>query len=90
MSEERVDVERGESRSERIAIYRTADAERILGERTARLAEEAMFGVEGAIESAEKAVSAGELSESALAELRDIHRRIRQRAMSTSPQGRLI
>ena len=90
MSKERLDIERAESPHERIAIYRTDDAERVLGERTARLAEQAMFNVEGAIDAAEKAVSAGELPKDVLLELREIHTRIRQRAMSTSPQGRLI
>jgi hypothetical protein len=79
------DLDRGE-----ISIYRPAEAERVLGEKAARLAEEVMFNLEGAIESADRAVREGEMSEAVARELREIHARVRQRALATSPQGRLV
>jgi hypothetical protein len=75
---------------ERIAIYRSTEIGRVFAEKVARLAEEIMFNLEGAIGAAEQAVRAGEMSEDIVSELRDIHALVRQRALGTSPQGRLV
>lgn len=75
---------------EKISIYRSGDAGRAFGEKGARIAEEIMFNVEGAIEAAREAVAAGEMPEGVVRELRDIHTLVRQRALGTSPQGRLV
>lgn len=76
--------------SERISIYRAGEAGRVFAERTARVAEEIMFNLEGAISAADDAVRAGEMSEDVPQELRDLHSLVRQRALGTSPQGRLV
>lgn len=90
MDDERRSLERIDSPAEPIAIYRPAEAERIYDEKAARLAEEVMFYLEGAIDAGARAVRAGELPEDALRELRDIHTQVRQRALSSRPQGRLV
>lgn len=90
MSDDRPKIEPIDLASGEISIYRPDEAERVLGEKAARLAEEVMFSLEGAIESTDKAVREGQLPESVAHELRDIHTRVRQRALGTSPQGRLI
>jgi hypothetical protein len=73
-----------------IRVYRPAEAGRVFAEKTARLAEEVMFSLEGAIGAADEAVRAGELPEDVARELREIHTHVRQRALGTSPQGRLV
>jgi hypothetical protein len=75
---------------ERIAIYRQGEAGRAFSERVARIAEEVMFNLEGAIAAADAAVRGGEMSADVLRELRDLHALVRQRALATSPQGRLV
>jgi hypothetical protein len=75
---------------DRIAVYRQKDAGRVFPERTARLAEEVMFNVEGAIAAVDAAVSAGEMPARVAQELREIHVMVRQRALGMSPQGRLV
>jgi len=49
-----------------------------------------MFNVEGAIGAVDKAIAAGEMTEDVARELREIHALVRQRALGSSPQGRLI
>lgn len=71
-------------------MYRPAEDRRAFSERAARLAEEVMFNVEGAIGAVDKAIAAGEMTEDAARELREIHALVRQRALGTSPQGRLV
>ena len=75
---------------DRISIYRPAETGRIFVERAARLAEEVMFNIEGAIGATDTAVRAGELPDDVLRELRDVHALVRQRALGMSPQGRLV
>jgi hypothetical protein len=75
---------------DRISIYRSAEAGRVFSERAARLAEEVMFNIEGAIGVADAAVRTGELPEDVVRELREIHTLVRQRALGMSPQGRLV
>jgi hypothetical protein len=79
-----------DSAPERISIFRAGEAGRAFAERAARVAEEVMFSLEGAIAMTEKAVAAGEMSEDALQELRDLLTLLRQRALGTRPQGRLV
>lgn len=90
MDDERQSIERIDSPTEPISIYRPGEASRAFAEKAARLAEGVMFYLEGAIEAAAQAVQAGELGKEALQELRDIHTQVRQRALSSSPQGRLV
>jgi citrate lyase beta subunit len=73
-----------------IRIYRPAEASRLFAEKAARLAEEVMFNLEGAIAAADEAVRAEELPDDVVRELRDIHTHVRQRALGTSPQSRLV
>lgn len=84
------DLERIDSPGEPISIYRSGEAGRIFSEKTARLAEEVMFYLEGAIDAAAQAVRAEELPDEFLRELRETHTQIRQQALSSSPQGRLV
>lgn len=90
MSDEHEGIDRIELSSERISVYRLAEGSRVLGEKAARLAEEILFNLEGAIEAADRAVKAGELGEDVARELREIHTLVRQRALSEQPQGRLV
>lgn len=75
---------------ERISIYRKGEAGRLFAERSARVAEEVMFNLEGAIAAADAAVRAGEMDEGVARELRELHALVRQRGLGTSPQGRLL
>lgn len=74
----------------RISIYRTDRSAASFAEKSSRIAEEVLFSLEGAIASADAAVRADELTPDVVAELRDIHSLVRQRALGASPQGRLI
>lgn len=76
--------------SDQISIYRRDEAGRLYAERSARMAEEVMFNLEGAIASADAAVRAGELAADVPRELRDLHALVRQRGLGTRPQGRLV
>ena len=78
------------SESDRISIYRPAEAGRVFSERSSRLAEEVLFYIEGAIGAADRAVVAGEMPDDVVRELREIHALVRQRALGMSPQGRLV
>jgi len=75
---------------DQIAVYRQKDAAPAFTERAARLAEEVIFNVEGAIAAADAAVAAGEMPSEVAKELREIHVMVRQRALGMSPQGRLV
>jgi hypothetical protein len=75
---------------DRISIYRKDDAGRMFAERSARVAEEIMFSLEGAIAAADAAARAGEMTADVAHELRDLHALVRQRGLGTSPQGRLV
>lgn len=90
MSDDRSRIAQDDLASGEISIYRPEEAERVLGEKAARLAEEVMFNLEGAIELADRAVREGQMPEEVVRELREIHTRVRQRALATSPQGRLV
>lgn len=79
-----------ESETDQISIYRPAETGRDFGERAARLAEEVMFYIEGAIGATDRAVSAGEMPSDVGQELREIHALVRQRALRMNPQGRLV
>lgn len=76
--------------SDRISVYRPADGGRVFTERAARLAEEVMFNIEGAIGAVDIAIAAGEMPQDIGRELREIHAMVRQRALGMSPQGRLV